>query len=599
MLLFTILFCGFFGLLASRRKLFALPSPPWWIDLLVFITLAVAGCVYAFHLHHLINPIWNPFGRDWQDFTIRALEINGGGHLTKFFPASANRYLFYPWLGLQMAAMDGTVVSIGLMKVSIMAAGLLPAALYLMGRQFVPMPVALAGSLVVFNCPELLNLLGVPSEYILYTLFNVLCLGVGISALRSGGRIRFLGFGICLALLMVTDARALSVLLLAVPAGLAAVIWHGRRRPRKAASSMVLFVIPLVMGWYLGGRHDYELLSLESLVYISVRDQAHIAGREMAVPTGRGWTSNEASGGYWRVGDARALLNLPRTIKFFVNGMQGNIPLADRIQSHRSGLREMFPYVDWFLLLIIPGCLAAGSFRCRGKPARQWMVPWALAAGYATAFVAIMVLGMLSTVWISRYTLPLLVLLPTLLLAGVTALFRPLFSAPQRDAALYWWPLLLAVAWNVATANHSWSRQQVKGRIAHQAGILGSNEDHRFLMRIRQMEGRIGVVDLTYRGETPTLIPQHMLILPEEESFSVHVTQAHRRRFILEPCLPTPQEPHPHLVIPESDRLVRRSGCIYEDTTPGRPLILKSTFCTACPDYLTFHDDMGGAPAPR
>jgi len=131
---YAILICGICAVIMSRATTLRIPPAPWWLDPIVLALLAAFGIGYAGYLHNLANPTWLPFGEDWWDFTTRALELQRIENGESFRCSAGNRYPLYAWLGLRLAEIQNTAIYIGCMKVSIIAAGLMPVALYILGR---------------------------------------------------------------------------------------------------------------------------------------------------------------------------------------------------------------------------------------------------------------------------------------------------------------------------------------------------------------------------------------------------------------------------------------------------------------------------------
>ena len=572
-------------MILSRIKALRLPSIPWWIDLLVLAAVTAAGCLYANHLHELGNSTWSPIGQDWPDFIIRGLDLQrleAGEALTS---PNDNRYPLYPWLGLRWASLENIPLYQGCMKVSMVSAGLLPAALYILGRQLAPIPVALAGSLMALHCPELLTILGPVTDYIFYTFLFVLNLGVGCLALRRGGILRFAAMGACLSLIMAADSKGLIVLLLGIPAALVGMAWHGRRAPRRTLLTLILFALPLLSVWQMFSETRLPLPALEGLIFISQRDQAGNRGQQMSPPSDLGWDKSKSlrSQGHWVVGDSKALWNLPKTVAFLWRGAEGNLPFQVRFESNISGVEKKLPFPAWLLLFILPGCLAAGCARCWGRPLGQWLVPWSLTATFATAMVVIHILGVMSTLWIPRYSVMVQVLIPLLVLAGAAAIFRPLMRAPWRDAGLPWWPVFFFTLYSVAVGDGPWS--------FHQSRVLRSKLNNSMVTRTFDSTNRLldqhpqaVVVDLSGHLFMQGVFPRKMLVQPPCNSLTVRIGGTDRERFILQPGLYGGGGAVDRWVSTNPDvfRVLSFDGHIDQDRYPGTPMVLQRQLCAAC-----------------
>jgi len=571
------------GLGLSRGTARTPPRLRPWVDVLVLAFLAVAGVLYAEYLHATANPAWLPVGQDWQDYVMRQQELLD----PSFSAAAPNRYPFYPWLGLTWGRLSGWSPVIGAMQVSICAAGLLPAAAFLLGRQVAPWPVALAGALVALHLPALQEFLGPPTEYLLYTLLYVLSLGTGAAALARGGAWRFLGFGTALALLMATVPQALVVLVAAVPLAGIALAWHGWRQPRRGAFAALAFLLPLALCWETYRSVDLPIHPLEGLVYNSQVLHAREHHLQASMPTDLGWDPqlDPAQQGTWRIGGAGALRHLPTTLRFLARGTPDNIPFSWRWGTVRQGLEGQFPVGIGWSLLVVPGVLAAGSAVWSGRDRVRSAIPWVLAVALPAAATAVQAKGLLGTTWEARYALPLLVTAPVLALGGASALLRLTFRGPWRASGLPWWPLLamvfglLAVGPAPLGAAHVWraAREAAQGRtVSHYYPLL----------RLAQTTAENTVVDLSESYWTAGFIAPRDCLLPRCAGDRVEVTAepAGRGRYLLQPCTFAQGNPAPRWVAADSDRLVPWATCIDQDTRPAEPLTLRRVPCEGCPD---------------
>lgn len=552
-----------------------------WVDLAVIAALVVAGLLYAGHLHAVANPAWLPVGQDWQDYVLRQQELLD----PSFHGAAPNRYPFYPWLGLVWGRIGGWSPVIGAMQISIYAAGLLPAAGYLLGRQVAPRPVALAGALVCLHLPVLQEMLGPPTEYLLYTLLYVLSLAAGAAALARGGIWRFLGFGVVLALLMATVPQALVVLLAAVPLGLGALAWHGWRHPRRGALAALAFLLPLVLCWELYRGVDLPLHPLEGLVYNSQVTHARENRLQARMPEDLGWDPHlhPAQQGTWRIGGPGALSGLPTTLRYLARGTPDNIPFSWRWGTVRTGLEGQLPVgVGWYLLGI-PGVLAAGSAAWRGRANPGSALPWVLAVLLVAAATAVQVMGLLGTTWEARYSLPILVTVPVLALGGVAAIARLAFRGPWRASDLPWWPLLAVVVGLLAAgpaplgAAHVWqtAREDAQGRTTSQYFPL---------LRLAHSRGEATVVDLSETYWTAGFLDPDEAPIPRCMGDHVKLAAAPAGRFVLQPCMFAQGNPAPRWVTDDPDRLTPWVDCIEQDTRPSEPLALQRVPCEGCPE---------------
>lgn len=549
---------------------------PAWLDLVLVGAVAALGLGEAIAMHTLANPAWVPMGQDWHDFVLRAGELVSRPHTIQ---PIANRYPLYPLMGVLWARTVGIDDFQGLMAVSIFAAGLLPAALFLLGRQLAPWPVALAGALPCLRIPVLIAMLGPPTIYVPYALVQVLAMAAGIAALRRGGAWRFLAFGVALALLMGLDAKALVVLGTGVPAGLVAIAWHARRRGWRSVLALAALGAPLALVWVGCGRLGVPIQSLEYLVANSLVQHAATDGATLQMHPRYGSTLSPREWaelhGTWRVGQAGALSGLPRTVRFLADGTRGNLPRARRLDDARRGIGDQIPLPPAWLGACALACLAAGSRRERGESPLDHRVGWALAAGFCALLVAVEVAGMVSTTWEARYALTFLCLAPALFLAGLAAVPRIVAAPAWREASLPWIPLLLlAGAWWVGGAGPlGGARARDEARALAEERATNSYSQ---LWQLRALRGDPGVVDLSGTWLTQLVLGHARLVDPPGSVGGAVALGGlpDARRFVVQPCMF--DNARGRWVAPEPGRLEAFAGspCIDEDLAPDAPLTL-------------------------
>ncbi len=545
---------------------------PRWLDAAVVVLLAVVGCAYVNRLHNLGNPLWLPVGQDWQEFLSLAMEIRAPGSAAPV----ANRYPFYPWLGVMLAELQGIPVYRGCMQVSIVAAGLIPAGLYLLGREVAPFPVALAGALLGVHGRTLLEMLGPPTDYVFYAMLEVFCLATGVLALRRGGWYRFLAFGTALALLMATAAKALVVLSVAVPFAVLALAWRVRERPRAGLQEVVAFFLPLAMVWMVYGRLEWPLLPLERVVLTSQESVADERGYRVELPEDLGWVKGDPKRhGYWRVGDSNALVHLPDTYRFLLRGAKGNAPFAERYTSVVKGLHGELPIPDpVFMLLAVPACMAAG-FR-RGGKRGEGAVPGLVPAGFLLAMVAAEFAGLTGNLYVPRYALDFLVLIPALMAFGAAALLLPHRRKGAHGMARNWWaPALVILAW-AAAGDGPLGREDAEKRLRAMA-LERSSSRYMDVVRLDRISGTAAVVDLARTHFLSDLLPGLFVYhsAPEATQHRVKVAAVNlERRFLVQPCQFAQVSVVPRWTALEPARLKRFGACVDEDMRPDQPLEL-------------------------
>ncbi len=547
-----------------------LEPPRHLTDLACSLFLLVAGPMLAGRLHLVANPRWRPPGQDWFEF---------GGYLRWFQSghgkgaAVGNRYPLYPWLANQWADFQQMDLLPASMQLSILAVGLMPAALYLLGRQLMPRPLALAGSLAPMLSLPLLERVGPPTDYLLYCLLHILVLGTGAAALTRGGRLRFLAFGAALALLMASAAKSLLLLLLAVPAAFVGLAWHHRSQLGRGLVAAVLFTSPMVAMWTLYGSLDMDFHSLEALQFRSQLERAEEEGAEVAWPDEFGWdpTKPPEDHGWWRVGDPDALRNLPETLTFLTRERSGNLSVEDRRGSILRGLAEEVPYGSRALHLALLGCLAAGSVVAAGRR-RDRLVPWVLAAGFVAAAHLSFFQALTGALYEERYALPLIICLPLMVLAGIALPFRVLAApGPWRDSGLPWWPLAgLLLAWGVkGEGTLGWI--ELEPRLDQLAEQREQGHYAQLWAVAARPRGTV-VVDLVDSALLPLCLPRHRILGSRGRRSAYDGVRG--ERFIVEPCLFNFDNPPGLWLSEDPERLEPLGRCIFRDLQPEEPLVM-------------------------
>ena len=401
------------SLLASRQRR-AEGVEGTIIDWAWFIALAIAGVMVADDIHSTSNPNWYPVGQDWREFIVLALDIQSGGD---YHPVP-QRYPFYPWIAVQLAAWTAVPVHIALMQVNIVAGGLIPAAIYRLGLAMGPRSLAIAGGWLSLHIPTIGAVLGPPTDYLFHTLIHVVAMSTGIRALRSHCAWRWLAFGLALALLMASNMKSLVFLLVAAPLVGVALTWMGRECIKRAALAAIAWLAPMVLIWQIYSgipRWVTEAYSLEYNVYRTQVVVARAHGRTAPMPSDLGWhPSDEKQRGYWGVGRPGAWTNLDKALTFLARGPQHNLDMSVRLQGAVEGLtRALHVPIPAVLLLGGLGCLAP----LRRREEDSHLGPM-LATGWLLGITGAHFLGMMSTHYIPRYAIAVLAPAPLLMLMG-------------------------------------------------------------------------------------------------------------------------------------------------------------------------------------
>lgn len=541
-------------------------------DLGTTALLAGAGMAIVSGLHTAMDPRWLPMGQDWREFILLALDIqSGGAHLPV-----PQRYPFYPWLAIQLAHAQGLPLYLGLMQLSLISAGLVPAALYTLGVQLTRRPVAITGAVLSLFIPTVVAILGPPTDYLLHGLIHVLCLSAGTAALLRGGRWRFLGWGLSLGLLMAVTMKSLPVLLIAAPLALVALGLSLKRAPRRTGWSALAMVLPGLLIWQIYAGQKRWVLEAYTLDYNVYRTQVVVArsfGRTTQMPTDLGWhPTDEKRMGYWGVGRAGAWQNLPRTLRFLARGPAQNLPRALRFQSAAEGLARAvrLPHPGWLVLALF-GILAVGS---RGQPPRMGR---ALALVWVAGMTAAHLMGLMSTLYIPRYALVLLLPLPLLLLGGGAWVLERLVPTHQRHHDRPWWLLLVGTAVAIGLGKTAPGAMEMVSKSTPEANELSLNVHEPFWNWRDGLTPQDEVVDLTENLIISDLVQgtgaRVITVKSETTDIRLRPHGSGRRFLVLPGCLNMGTSERvwsPHDSAP--DRLAPIWTHLVEDTAPDTPL---------------------------
>lgn len=454
-MLVAICVCG----LAVVAKSWLRPAPPrdpwrwgWALDAGITVALLALGWFRVRALQLATNPESLPYGVDFRDYL---------GYVLAFLePALSQadnfRYPMFAWLAAQLCRLQDVAPATGAMWVSLGSSAVLPAAIYLLGRQIAPRALAAVAGFWVLQLNPMMQTLGMPSDYIFCSVVQVLMLAAGVWALRRGGWWRFLIFGVASAAMMGATAKGFLLVLPAlgfVVLYAAVAVYRGQRH---AWSFPLIWLAPLVLLWAVYSQHDARYFSLEFQTW-NVRQSDLVArtGRDLPMPEGLGWgpRGQAESMGYWRVGDARSLVALPKVVRFFLQA-PGDAPFrGELVGSNRRGLQEIIDSQRlWFLWLMIPGCLGVAAARRRpgddsgGEGRFAWLIGVIFGAGFLGSLLASQWYGVFSLTYNFRYLQPLVVCLPLLVFAGAATLVTLARRPGSRRGELLWLPVaVLAV----------------------------------------------------------------------------------------------------------------------------------------------------------
>ncbi len=404
------------------------------------------GCALAFGVWHGFwllqhrNPFLVPVCGDVAEYLAYTTHFVDD----RFGALSAYRYPLQPFLAAGLAHVFDLTPAVATQWLAIAAAMLLPAALYLLGRVLAPGAVSLAGALLVCALPIHVGIFARPSDYMLSSLLWVLALAAVLHALLRPGWWRMPLAGAALAGFMVATPKALTLLLLALPVLLLSSAWRHGRKVWRTGLDLLLLLVPLAVAWAVYSTIDWELRSLE---HATIRVLEY-AWREVGSPVSVHFFpeiigSRSGAEGFWVVGHGDALWNLPRTIRFLLHvprvapeAWQGQSAFREAVLGDLGLLR------DGWLLAVPLACVA--PLVQRRRPWRELVHP--ILAGVILGACLYSQAASLSLVQPhDRYTLPLVVLLPLLMLAGGTALARlpTCRQAAERRSQLAWTPVVL------------------------------------------------------------------------------------------------------------------------------------------------------------
>ena len=277
-----------------------------------------------------------------------------------------------------------------------------------------------------------------------------------------------------------------------------------------------------------------------------------------------------------------ALAHLPATIRFMLNEPPGYPPLDTRVDGIQRGLEDALATHSLpILLLALLG--AAAAARVGGAwPRRLLAVIYLLVLGLGT------LLGAAKLPFSVKFFLPLLIVLPTGVLAGVALPFWLAFRGSRRGMDLPWWPLVLVAASLLVWG--PWS-----GRAA-QERLLAFDPQRTHLARFLSLRQRLEsddaldnvVVDLTKTGQAAALYLHQARVLTGQFSsghppIRIPPSPAAQQRFLvlcfaLSPCQEDTWWTRVDVALRRDPRFERLGQGLYQDLRPAEEVVL-------LPDY--------------
>ncbi len=562
----------------------------WALDLGIVVALVLLGWLRVRALQQASNPEALPYGADFRDYL---------GYVLAFLEPSLSwpdhfRYPLFAWLAAGLCRLQEVPPATGAMQLSLASSALLPAALFLLGRQLAPRAVAVVAGFWVLQLPPMMQTLGMPSDYVFCSLIQALMLASGVWALGRGGWWRFLLFGCASATMMGATAKGFTLVLpalgLAVVYGAIALV----RRQWTGGLAPLAWLLPVVLLWLAYSQHGLQTFSLEFQTWnVRSEDLQQLTQRQLPVPEGLGWgeQGDARNMGYWRVGDPRALQNLHRIAGFFLQSPADAPPHAALEESQHRGLAEVTGSRDlWFLWLMIPGAFGVAVWSRRRQadpPVRGRGVGLALGVGFLVAVLASQWAGVLTLLYRFRYLQPLVVLLPLLVFGGAATL-ASLFCRPGTPRLeLAWLPVpLVALLVLQGAGPLGFGQAAINGR----KDQLEMQPLTDLLRLVPELEPDEGITDVSWRHLAWYLlwhqdVPLQAAGTMDHASGQVAVDVEGvpwKRRYLVSECRGGEQGSsqdwsyydYDRAVAAQPERLVRLTPCVVEDLRPGDPLRL-------------------------
>jgi hypothetical protein len=554
------------------------------VELALPAVLVAWGLLQAFRVQATGNPQGLPLANDLHEylgFVVHWIEPRLG-YVPPF------RYPLWAWLAARVATGAQIAPYAAAMGLSLVAAGLLPLALYTLARQLAPAGVAFAAAMLVGAMPAWLHQVGAPSDYMLGTTLATFALATTAWALLRGGWLAHGAAGVCLALSMACSYRAFTTTLLALAVLGLALAWRAwKERPSVLLQGLAVLA-PLAVLWWVYG-HFRGAVSLETAVMVVHQHMAQHRGATL------GWLdypisgpTMERTGGSWIVGQPGALRGLPWTVAFLWDaaGVGGRLG---------KSWTQLTPYLRHFLALArplwlilgLPACLAAGAWSAR----RPGWPPRLLAVLLIATTAALGLASLKSLPAAYRYALQALALLPTLTLCGAAALLRPALPRAQAAPMMGLPVALLALLLTTPGSGLPLARAMDGAElITHNTPPPDEPRSNRAGFRaLLGLAALVSpgdqVVDLSHAGFAATALLGRVDLQPRPlrgepgQPWRLYL-QPHQggKRFIFDACFgnmdPPMQPVHDQLWqrIDGDPRFERWGPCAVEDTRPGEPI---------------------------
>ena len=497
----------------------------------------------------------------------------------------AFRHPLFPWLASQLCTLFDLSPSLGNLWIAVIAAGLIPVALYLLARQIAPPFVALCGALLGGSLPVLVDSLGLVSDYLFCTWVLVLSAAACLWATRRGNLLAYAAAGISLAALMAATPKALTWLVIAIPLLSLRALLGVRAQPRGPVVRLLFLLVPLVAVWWLFARSPLLYNSLEHATDLVFSDcLGHVPVTSVHPTPGELWPADRG----WIVGEWSSLFQIPRTLEYLREigaigrsgvHFQSGFWVTFMEQFSRGRGLWLFPVMG------LLGCLGPATVRRRPTP---W-IPTLLVIAMVSAFFLSSLVASASLPPRLRYHLTAILILPVFAPAGGAFLLR-LLPVLRRAAEWPWLVLPLLCLWLVEFSDLPVGRPARLQR----AALLADREEPVMapFAALQQLRPELlpddHVLDLAPNGEVRAML-LHAVVIEAYPSFGgaqgagglTLYPQGRGRRLLFGGCAETHLGDNHLWKILDSagdgvePRLQRLSPCLLEDTRPRRPGVLR------------------------